>query len=90
MNIVDGCTVLYDGFVTIYFGIEDEAEIVRFIIHQGEEITLDDCKYLMTNFEERKDELTVIWETPLEGSVFRYGHYLDEKWRKCGKTNGYA
>jgi hypothetical protein len=94
MTKVDGNEVgTWDGFIYIIWG--DKA---RTICHtaSGDEsdtfISLNDCLTLVgfAEGEESLDNVIVILEDFMRGTVYRYNNYDDNAWYECGYTEGFA
>lgn len=89
---VDGNKIgTWDGFITIFSGIDENAKIKRFILTaNGDEhdkfITLEDCRKMIG---ETEYPVTVIFDDSMNGEIYNYGNY-GERWERVGTTIGYA
>lgn len=92
MKEVDGNTTgIWDGYVTIFCGENENAKIIRFILtamgtSDDQCVTLEDCRKMIGE----ELPITVMFEDLTKGAIYRYGNYSDNKWYKIGETVGYC
>lgn len=94
MTKVDGNEVgAWDGFIYIIWG--DKARTICHTANGDESdtfISLNDCLTLVGFAEgnEILDNVIVILEDLMRGTVYRYNNYCDKSWYECGYTEGFA
>ena len=94
LSDVDGDTTgIFDGFVRIFHGFEDDTFATVFIVSAEDErfVTLNECLNILKESGIEEPMTTVVtFESATHGEIYKYNEYRDKKWRAAGYTRGYA